>query len=119
MTLTLDHTQRLNLHALLGAQHGDVTTIRALWALQDKLALDPCEEKEIELRREFIAGQERVVWNVTLSLPLRHFDLSNAEIDRVRTCLEAWSSYGATADRGWLEPLLSQVILSAEGLAGR
>ena len=50
MTLTLDHIQRLNLHALLGAQRGDVATIRALWALQDKLGLTPDEEKAIELQ---------------------------------------------------------------------
>lgn len=39
MKIQLDHIQRLNLHALLGAQRGDVATIRALLALQDKLAL--------------------------------------------------------------------------------
>jgi hypothetical protein len=32
MKLTLDHTQRLNLHALLGAQRADVGSIRAIWA---------------------------------------------------------------------------------------
>jgi hypothetical protein len=42
MKLTLDHTQRLNLnlHALLGAQRADVGSIRAIRALQDKIALD-------------------------------------------------------------------------------
>jgi len=59
MKIQLDHVQRLNLHALLGAQRGDVATIRALWALQDKLALTPEEEKAIELRREFAAGHEQ------------------------------------------------------------
>ena len=33
MKLTLDHTQRLNLHALLGAQRADVAGVRASrWA---------------------------------------------------------------------------------------
>ena len=40
MKVTLDHTQRLNLHALLGAQRADVGSIRAIWAIQDRLALD-------------------------------------------------------------------------------
>ena len=40
MKMTLDHTQRLNLHALLGAQRADVGSIRAIWAVQDKLAAD-------------------------------------------------------------------------------
>ena len=39
MKIQLDHIQRLNLHALLGAQRGDVATIRTFWALQDKLVL--------------------------------------------------------------------------------
>jgi hypothetical protein len=63
MKLTLDHTQRLNLHALLGAQRADVGSIRAIWAIQDRIALDADEEKAVELKREMVAGQERVVWN--------------------------------------------------------
>jgi hypothetical protein len=31
MNLKLDRTQRLNLHALLGAQRADVGSIRAIW----------------------------------------------------------------------------------------
>ena len=61
MKLTLDHTQRLNLHALLGAQRADVAGVRAIWSLQDKIALDPDEEESIELKREVVGGQERVV----------------------------------------------------------
>jgi hypothetical protein len=80
MKLTLDHAQRLNLHALLGAQRADVGSIRAIWAVQDKLALDPGEEKAIELKREAVAGQERAVWNPALSLPPTEFDLTDAEI---------------------------------------
>ena len=33
MKLTLDHAERLNLHALLGAQRADVGSIRAIWAV--------------------------------------------------------------------------------------
>lgn len=47
----------------LGARSGDVATIRALWAIQDRLALTPGEEKAIELRRELVAGRQRFVWN--------------------------------------------------------
>lgn len=107
MTLTLDHIQRLNLHALLGAQRGDVTTIRAFWALQDRLALTPEEEVSIELKREFVVGQERTAWNPAFSLPPKNFELTDAEVVRVRAAIETWDSYGATADRRWLEPLLA------------
>ena len=74
MKLTLDHTQRLNLHALLGAQRADVGSIRAIWAVQDKLALDADEEKAIELKRELVNGQERTVWNPSLSIPAKEFE---------------------------------------------
>lgn len=106
MTLELDHIQRLNLHALLGAQRGDVATIRALWALQDKLTLNPDEERSIELKRDLVADQERVVWNPALSLPPNEFDFTAAETVRIRAALENWAAYGVNADRRWLEPLL-------------
>ena len=47
MLLKLNHTQRLNPHALLGAQRADVAGVRAIWAIQDKLGLTPDEEKRI------------------------------------------------------------------------
>ena len=106
MKLMLDHTQRLNLHALLGAQRADVGSIRAIWAIQDRLALSADEEKAIELKREIVAGQERVVWNPSLSIPAKEFEFTEAEIARIRAALQTWDSYGVAADRGWLEPLL-------------
>lgn len=102
----LDHTQRLNLHALLGAQRADVGSVRAIWAIQDRLALSADEEKAIELKREIVAGQERVVWNPAISLPAKEFEFSEAEIARIRAALQTWDSYGAAVDRQWLQPLL-------------
>ena len=84
MKLTLDHTQRLNLHALLGAQRADVGSIRAIWAVQDRIALDADEEKAVELKRELVAGQERTVWNPSLSIPAKDFDFTDAEIARIK-----------------------------------
>jgi hypothetical protein len=106
MKLMLDHTQRLNLHALLGAQRADVGSIRAIWAIQDRLALDPEEEKAIDLKREIVAGQERVVWNPAISLPAKEFEFSEAEVARIKGTLQTWDSYGVAADRKWLQPLL-------------
>ena len=110
MKLMLDHTQRLNLHALLGAQRADVGSIRAIWAIQDRLALSADEEKAIDLKRETVAGQERVVWNPALSLPAREFDFSDAEIARIRAALQTWESYGVAADRTWLAPLIEALF---------
>lgn len=107
MTLTLDHTQRLNLHALLGAQRSDVGSIRAIWAIQDRIALDSEEEKSIELKRELVAGQERVVWNPSLSIDSKEFEFTDAEIARIKSAIENGRSYSAAVDRRWLEPLLN------------
>jgi len=109
MKIQLDHIQRLNLHALLGAQRGDVATIRALWALQDKLALSAEEETAVEFKSEFAGGQERVAWNPQRSLPVRAFEFTDAEAARIRAALETWPAYGAAADRRWLEPLLRMI----------
>ena len=106
MKLTLDHSQRLNLHALLGAQRADVGSIRSIWAIQDRIALDADEERAIDVKREMTAGQERTVWNPSLSLAAREFEFSDAEIARIKAALETWSAYSASADRRWLEPLL-------------
>ena len=111
MKLMLDHTQRLNLHALLGAQRADVGSIRAIWNIQDRIALDAEEEKAVELKREMVASQERVVWNPVLSLNAREFEFTAAETARIRTAVEAWDSYSASTDRRWLEPLLSDLFI--------
>ncbi len=115
MKLTLDHTQRLNLHALLGAQRADVGSIRAIWAVQDKVALAAEEEKSIELNRELVGGRERVLWNTALSIPTKEFDFMEAEIARIKAAIETWDGYGAAADRRWLEPLL-EIVAPAEAL---
>jgi len=106
MKLTLDHTQRLNLHALLGAQRADVRSIRAIWAVQDKLALDADEEKVIELKREMMNGTERTVWNPTLSIPAVELEFTDADGARIKAAIEMWDAYSAAADRRWLEPLI-------------
>ncbi len=107
MTLTLDHAQRLNLHALLGAQRADVGSIRAIWAIQDRIALDADEEKAIDLKREMVAGQERTVWNPACSLRAREFNFSDPEIARVQAAVQTCDAYVVNLDRRWLEPLLN------------
>ena len=110
MKLTLDHTQRLNLQALLGAQRADVGSIRAIWAVQDRIALDADEEKAVEVKREIAAGQERVMWNPALSLAAKEFEFSDPEVARIKAAIETWDSYGANADRRWLQPLVETLF---------
>src|ERR1035441_2127287 len=99
MKLTLDHTQRLNLHALLGAQRADVGAIRAIWGVQDKIALDAEEEKTLAVTREITNGLERFVWNPALSIPAREFELVDAEVARLKAALATWDSYAAGGGR--------------------
>jgi hypothetical protein len=113
MKLTLDHTQRLNLHALMGAQRADVGSIRAIWNVQDRVALDADEEKAVELKREMIAGQERVVWNPALSIPAKDFEFTDPEVARIKAAIQTWDSYAANTDRRWLEPLLDTLFSAA------
>lgn len=95
MKLTLNHAQRLKLHALLVAQRTDVGTIRAIWAVQDKLALDADEENAIELKREMVGDQERVVWNAGLFLSPKELEFSPSESARIRSVLQTWESFAA------------------------
>jgi hypothetical protein len=118
MKLTLDHTQRLNLHALLGAQRADVGSIRAIWAVQDKLALDADEQKAIDLKQELVQGRERTVWNPELSIQGKQFDFAEAEAARIKTAIETWDGYNAAGDRRWLEPLIEAIYSTAEERRG-
>lgn len=61
MKLTLGHTQRLNLRALLSAQRA-VCSVGAIWAIQGHIALDADMERSVGLIREAVAGQECVSW---------------------------------------------------------
>ena len=115
MKLMLDHTQRLNLDALLGAQRADVGFIRAIWAIQDRIALDAGEEKAVDVKREMVAGQERVMWNPALSLPARELEFSEPEAAWIKAAIETWDAYGAAADRRWLEPLVDALFSPASG----
>jgi len=108
MKMTLDHTQRLNLHALLGAQRADVGSIRAIWSIQDRIALGGDEEKALEVKREMVAGQERVLWNPALSISAKEFEFTDVDVARIKVALESWDSY-TSSDRRWLEPLLDAV----------
>lgn len=110
--LTLDHTQRLNLHALLGAQRADVGSIRAIWAVQDKIALDADEKESLELKRECVGGRERVLWNPSMSIPAKEFEFTGAEVARIKPAIETWDGYSAAADRRWLEPLIEASLSS-------
>ena len=111
MVLRLDHVQRLNLVALLGAQRGTLDTIRALWRLQDKLDLTEEEKQAIGLEVRNINGQEIRLWRSEASIPVREFDLSEQDVERLRNVIRQWDGFEAAGTRRWLEPILEQLKL--------
>ena len=116
MKLTLDHTQRLNLHALLGAQRADVGSIRAIWAVQDKIALAAEEANTLGHARSYEwAGARRLESRALDSSPRVRIDRRGGI--RLKAALATWDSYAAGGDRHWLEPLLDALL--SEGTAER
>lgn len=96
MKLKLDHTQRLNLQALLGAYRADVGSIRATWAIQDRIALDGPEDENIELKRETVAGQAR---NARSGIPR---DRPQQKSSSLVTQRSPGSSQGGSPDVGFV-----------------
>jgi hypothetical protein len=80
--------------------------------MQDRLTLNTDEEKAIELKRELVNGQERVVWNPSLHIAAREFEFSDGEVARLKAAIETWDGYAAAGDRYWLEPLISVLFPS-------
>ncbi len=50
------------------------------------------------------------MWNPTLSIPPKEFELSEMEVVRIKAAIQTWDSYAAAADRRWLEPLLIHLV---------
>ena len=82
--------------------------------MQDNIALDAEEEKAVELKREMVADQERVLWNPAFCIPVKEFEFSDVELARIKAAIQTWDSYGVNADRRWLEPILE--LLFADSL---
>jgi hypothetical protein len=113
MELTLNHAQRINLHALLGAQRGPtLDDTRAFWRLQDLIGLSEAEKKQIDFRIVQVAeGAFAPQWNAQKSLEIapRGFEFAAEELARVERAVKEWQpGFFAAMDRAWLEPLLNQ-----------
>lgn len=109
MTLSLDHRQRLNLITVLGASDVRGRELHAIWHLQDLLELDEAEKAALELREETMNGQLVRKWNDRNTIPSKFFDLSEADLSRIREAIQEFPQMRASRDRVWLEPLLAQL----------
>jgi hypothetical protein len=109
MTLILDHQQRLNLIALMGAQKGSLAEIRQLWGMQDRLELNDEEKRSINLRvLRQPNGAEATVWDVDKKIASAGFDFTESELVRLRRLIEEWPAFSG-ADRPWIDSLTAQL----------
>ena len=116
MKLTLDHSQRLNLHALIGAQRASVDEMRLFWKVQDRIDLNDAERDKIGYREEQVNGMQQIVWDVYKQLPPQEFEFSSDEFKKISKTVKDWQpGYLIKADRRWLEPLLEQLDFSENG----
>jgi hypothetical protein len=116
MKLSLSYTQRLNLHALVGAQRANLDDLRMLWKLQDRIELSAREKTLVNYRVEQANGGQQVMWDMTATLPLQEYEFNEQESARLSRVLKEWQpGYQIGADRSWLEPLLAQLEGAPEG----
>jgi len=109
MTLLLNHVQRLNLKVMVGALVADIGSIRAHWALQDKLMLTDEEAVGVGLTSAFVGGREIYNWLPDSSLVCMHIELDEREKAIVEQAIQAWPSYQISQARGWLPAILEQL----------
>ena len=116
MKLSLDHMQRLNLHALMGAQKVNLDDMRMLWKLQDRLDLSEEERQSIGWKTISVNGLEQVAWDTRKALPGKDFEFSAEEFNRISRMLKEWQpGFLTQGDRQWLEPLLAQLENHQDG----
>src|SRR5215831_18664784 len=110
MKLTLDYTQRLNLHALMGAQRVSVDDLRLFWRLQDMIQLTLEEKNAINYRTVQQNGMVQVQWDFVPDLPLKDYEFAPEDFQRLGKMVREWQpGFVIGADRQWMEPLMAQL----------
>lgn len=105
MILVLNHVQRMNVSALLGAQNATVKEMRAYWRLQDTLELSADEKAELEY---YEASNGTAGWNPEKSIAPREFTFSDADLQLITHAIDNFPQF-TVGVRKWLEPLLAQL----------
>jgi len=114
MELTLNHTQRINLYALFGAQRGPtLDDTRAFWRLQYLIGLSDEEKAEIDYKVVAMGGGAFAPeWDQGKGSRVapRAFELTADQLKRIERAVSEWQpGFFASMDRIWLEPLLMQL----------
>ena len=109
MKLFLDYTQRINLHALIGAQRASVGELRLWWRLQDRIDLNDEERVAVNYRVGKINGIDQPMCEVFIGAPPRDYDFCEEEFGKISKIVHEWQpGYLVSGDRHWLQDLLSQ-----------
>lgn len=108
--LVLDHTQRLNLHVLMGQQRANLDDMRLLWKMQDRIAVSDEEKKAIGFQVVSQPnGMQQTFWDQA-KVSAQEYTFSKEEYDRLARVVKEWQpGFLPSGDRLWLEPLLDQL----------
>lgn len=115
MKLLLTYSQRLNLHALMGAQRAPLDDLRLLWRLQDQIALSEEEKAAINWRTHQSNGMQQVLWDAGKEPQPKEYEFNSEEFARLSKMIHEWQpGFLIGADRQWLEPLMAQFDATAQ-----
>lgn len=117
--LFLDQTQRINMHALIGAQRANVDDMRIFWRIQDRLELSPEEKELIGYHLRDVNGQSQIAWETSHRLEPKELEITEDECKKLANIVKTWQpGYTTGPDRQWLEPLLEQ-LENGSGIAAQ
>ena len=105
--LTLTYTQRIHLCHDIRMQTGNAGALRAWWQLEDLFSLNAEEKAAIKFQSRMVEMQEVFLWDSSIPLPDKEFELDANDLARTRHALTL--AVHRAQDRVWLEPLLAQL----------
>jgi hypothetical protein len=112
MHLTLDHTQRLNLIAILDAlECQGRREMFAVCRLQEKLELNDEERAAIGWRKEKVpdgSGREGVLWSARAEPIICDCEISEDDVQRICRALDKFPVV-LGRDKAWYLPLVMQL----------
>lgn len=112
--LVLDHTQRLNLHVMIGMQRANLDDMRMFWRIQDRIELSNEEKEAIGYQVRTAQTQNgpvpQIAWDPSRWLAPKEYEFAPEEVAKLQNLIKTWQQgYQIGGDRVWLEPLLPQL----------
>ena|SRR5215475_11242758 len=110
MILNLDHTQRLNVIAILdGLECHGRREAYAVCRLQEQLDLNDDERTIIGWRKQKDdKGREYVLWNAQAVIGVKPYEISEDDLSRICKAIDKYPAVLAR-DKNWYLPLIAQL----------